>query len=152
MWQNAHDAYLESRTLSADPMELVRLLYQAATGAVRQARQHLASGEIPERARAISKACEVLIELATSLDYERGGEISRNLARLYDYMHRRLIQANYEQSDQPLQEVLGLLNTLYEAWDGIRQPAPDPTPAEAPSAWAIPQDTPAGRASQAWSF
>ena len=155
MWQNAHDAYLESRTLSADPMELVRLLYQAATRAVREARQQLAGGDIAQRSGAISKACEILIELAGSLDYERGGEISRNLARLYDYMNRRLIQANYEQSDQPLQEGLGLLDTLYEAWDGIRQPIP--ARAEAPSPWAIPPDALppenlAARVSQAWSF
>ena len=26
MWQNAHDSYLESRILSADPIELVHLL------------------------------------------------------------------------------------------------------------------------------
>ena len=34
MWQNARDTYLEGRVLSADPVELVDLLYQAATDAV----------------------------------------------------------------------------------------------------------------------
>ena len=41
MGNNAHDAYLESRILTAEPMELIRLLYQAATGAVRDARRCL---------------------------------------------------------------------------------------------------------------
>ena len=128
MWQNAHDAYLENRVLSASPLELVHLLYQAATGAVREARRQLAAGEIAARSRAISKACGILMELVASLDHERGGELSHRLAQLYDYMQRRLLEANFRQVDEPLAEVLGLLATLSEAWQGIAQearPAPE---------------------------
>ena len=49
MYESRHDAYLESRVLSADPLELVRLLYQGATGAVQDARRFLAQGEIVQR-------------------------------------------------------------------------------------------------------
>ena len=120
MWQSAQDSYLESRVLSADPVELIRLLYGAATASVREARRHLAAGAIAERSRAITKACQVLAELAVSLDYERGGEIARRLAQLYDYMGRQLIEANVRQMDAPLEEVLNLLGTLSEGWDGIQ--------------------------------
>jgi flagellar protein FliS len=154
MWQNAHDAYLESRILSADPVELVRLLYQAAAGSVRDARNHLAAGEIAERARSITKACEILGELASSLDQQRGGEISGRLAGLYDYMTRKLIEANFRQSDEPLAEVLRLLTTLAEAWDAVKaQPAGEPAAsAESPWAQPLPQGPPATCASQGWSF
>src|SRR5262249_15639571 len=120
MSHHAHDAYLESRILSADPVELTRLLFQACTGAVRDARRYLHSGEIRERSNAISKACEILFELESSLDFARGGEISQKLALLYDYMQRKLIEANCRQSDGPLVEVLRLLTTLAEGWEGIR--------------------------------
>src|SRR5215471_8847628 len=79
MWNNGHDAYLESRVLSADPVELVNLLYQACTQAVRDARYHLAKGDIGERSRAINKACEILMELNSSLDRIQGGEIAARL-------------------------------------------------------------------------
>jgi flagellar protein FliS len=120
MWNNGHDAYLESRVLSADPLELVNMLYQASTAAVREARHHLAEGRIAERSREINKAFEILVELGSSLDHERGGEISQRLALLYDYMRRQLLDANMQQSDPPLIEVLGLLSTLSEAWSGVR--------------------------------
>jgi flagellar protein FliS len=126
MWNSGHDAYLESRVLAADPVELVSLLYQACTQAVREARCNLAAGQIAERSREINKACAIVIELATSLDHERGGEISQRLALLYDYMERRLLQANMQQSDAPLADVLGLLTTLSEAWAGVRQPEDKP--------------------------
>jgi flagellar secretion chaperone FliS len=144
MWNNGHDAYLESRVLTADPIELINLLYQACTQAVREARRHLAEGRITDRSRQITKACDIVIELATSLDHERGGEISRRLALLYDYMLRRLLEANMQQSDAPLADVLGLLSTLSEAWAGVRKPDEQPTAARAGSqpatnsAWSQP--------------
>src|SRR5215472_13728460 len=121
MWKG-HDAYVETRILSATPMELVRLLYQGCVLAVRDARHHLAEGRIAERSRAITQACEILMELNSALDHKRGGEIAGRLAQLYDYMLRRLLQANSEQSEAPLAEVLGLLGTLGEAWESL-QPA-----------------------------
>jgi len=154
MWQNAHDAYLESRVLSADPTELICLLYQAATRAVRNARQQLAAGEIAARARSISWACEILIELTGSLDHARGGEISRRLAQLYDYMTRRLIEANFRQSDALLGEVLGLLSTLSEAWDGLKEQEGAKAAMAGGSPWAQPQprETETGSAPQGWNL
>jgi flagellar protein FliS len=117
MYANANAAYLESRVLSANPVELVLMLHQSASGAVRDARRHLAAGAIAERSRSINKACGVLAELISSLDRERGGEIAQRLRQLYDYMYARLIEANREQADAPLADVLGLLATLSEAWE-----------------------------------
>src|ERR1022692_2033890 len=96
---SGHDAYLESRIMTADPIELVNLLYQACVQAVREARRHLAEGRIAERSREINKACQIVIELATSLDHERGEEISRRLALLYDYIQRRLLRSEEHTSE-----------------------------------------------------
>ena len=155
MWQSAHDAYLESRILSADPIELVQLLYQAAMSAVQDARQHLANGAILERSRSITKAGGILRELATSLDHERGGEISASLSRLYDYMQRRLLEANLKQSDPPLAEVLGVLSTLSDGWNSLRsQETQQPEALLHQGPWAQPMldDQVASQQSHAWSF
>jgi flagellar protein FliS len=109
------------------------MLYQGCMQAVREARLHLAEGRIADRSREITKACQIVIELAVSLDHEHGGEISRRLALLYDYMHRRLLEANMRQSDEPLADVLGLLSTLAEGWEGIRTPASQPAAESAPA-------------------
>jgi flagellar protein FliS len=151
MYENAHDAYLESRVLSADPVELVGLLYQACTGAVRDARRALADGEIAARSRAITRASEIVIELASSLDRERGGEIATRLVQLYDYMLTRLTEANFRQEDAPLAEVLGLLATLAEAWDGVKnQTRPKPA-AQNPWGQSLPAE-PVAAPDHAWSF
>lgn len=149
MWNGAHDAYLENRILSAEPLELVRLLYQAAIAAVREARGRLAAGEIAARSRAISKACEIIIELNAALDHSRGGAISSRLAALYQYMLNRLLDANLQQADAPLAEVLGLLTTLSEAWEQTRTPV-EAEAVESP--WATQEEPAFAGAAHAWSL
>jgi flagellar protein FliS len=134
MYANASAAYLESRVLSASPVELIRILYESASGAVRDAREHLAAGAIAERSRSINKACGILAELIASLDRERGGEIAGRLGQLYDYMYARLIEANRLQADAPLADVQGLLATLEEAWGAAGPAAETALPAAAPVA------------------
>jgi flagellar protein FliS len=130
---NARHAYLEGRILSADPLELVRILYEEALDAVISARAHLGAGDIAARSRQITRAQLILLELESSLDHQRGGELSANLSKLYDYMSARLTSANLEQREEPLCEVERLLMTLLEGWRGCRPPAETPAlPESAP--------------------
>jgi|ERR1017187_10356501 flagellar protein FliS len=152
MWRNAHDTYLEERILSADPVELVDLLYQAAITAVGEARRHLAERQIRARARSISKACDILLELTTSLDYERGGEMSVRLTQLYGYMHRRLVDANLRQSDEPLAEVAGLLATLMEGWAAVKESTRQTAPPETAWMHSMSPEPELAHASGSWSF
>jgi flagellar secretion chaperone FliS len=115
---SAHDAYLESKVYSADPVELIRLLYRTGLSRIGQARKYLAAGDIENRARAINSALDVIGELLASLDSE-AGEISRNLANLYRYVETQLLQANVHQSDQHLANSEAILRTLAEAWNQI---------------------------------
>ena len=142
---------MESRVLSADPIELVRMLYQGAIEAIEDARRHLAESRIAERSQAISRACCILIELNGALDHSKGGEIAGRLASLYDYMQRRLLDANIHQADAPLAEVSNLLTTIAEGWAGVANPVRSEEPVG--NAWAAPTLNPAAcYAPAAWSL
>jgi flagellar secretion chaperone FliS len=132
MFQSGHDAYIENRVLSAEPLELVHMLYQGAIRAVQDARHHLANGKIMERSRAITKACAILTELTAALNPAAGGDLAKRLANLYDYMRRKLLEANFRQSDEPLGEVLSLLATLAEGWAEISKRRETPVAANSP--------------------
>ncbi|MEO8592034.1 MAG: flagellar export chaperone FliS [Candidatus Solibacter sp.] len=122
MYENPYASSLETKILSATPLELVQLLYQAAIDAVQSARRHLSRGEIAERARSVGKAVEILTELGGSLDHQRGGAISTRLASLYDYLQVTLLDANFQQADDGLEKAETLLKTLNEAWSAIEAP------------------------------
>jgi flagellar protein FliS len=113
------NTYEENRILSASPLELVRILYTAGKRAVQNARQNLRDGNITARSREISKAQEILLELAASVDPRKAPEFAERLLALYDYMQGRLIAANMEQKDEPLAVVESLLNTLQEGWSQV---------------------------------
>jgi flagellar secretion chaperone FliS len=120
MWQAS---YLDTRVLSADPLELVHILYEHTMMMVADARRHLSQGNIAERGHSISRAIAAIDQLNSSLDRVSGGPLVKNLAALYTYMRGRLIAANIRQEDAPLAEVESLLKTLGEAWSAIRPAA-----------------------------
>jgi flagellar protein FliS len=113
--------YFEQAVLSADPVELIRMIYHQAIVSLRDAREHLREKRIRERSAAILRAYAAIAELIGSLRPDTAPEISARLEGLYLYMQRRLLDANMQQADQPLVEVLGLLNTLEEAWTGVAE-------------------------------
>jgi len=128
---NPYGSSLEAQVLAATPMELVEMLFDAAVKSVVEARRHLAEGRIPERGRAVTKTVEIMTELSRSLDHSVGGELSARLAGLYDYVARRVMEANYEQTDGGLAEAERLLRTVHEGWRGAM--AVQPVVAAAPA-------------------
>ncbi|WP_321473316.1 flagellar export chaperone FliS [uncultured Paludibaculum sp.] len=121
---DAQDSYLESRILTADGIQLVQILYQAAIDSVELARECLHRRDIAGRSKAITKAYEIVMELEVSLDLEAGGELSRNLLETYCYLRSRLLAANLEQSEPPLEEVARLLRVILEAWLECKETGP----------------------------
>lgn len=117
---------VESRVDSADPHQLVLMLFEGSMIAVANARRHLAENQIAARGMAISKAIMIIENgLKASLDRGSGGALAQNLADLYDYMRNRLLVANLQASDQPLAEVHQLLGELKDAWAQIKPAAKD---------------------------
>ena len=50
---------------------------------------------------------------------DAGGAIAVNLDDLYDYMHRRLVDASTENDAAPLTEVIDLMVEIKGAWDAM---------------------------------
>jgi len=85
------------------------------------ARRHLSAGDIASRSQEITKAQEIILELASSVNPTKAPELSERLLALYDYMQAQLIEANMEQKDEPLATVDSLLRTLQEAWSQVEE-------------------------------
>ena len=110
--------YFEQTILYADPIDLIRMLYQRPIFCVRGGVEHLRNKRIAQRSAAILRAYSVIAELNAALRPEAAPELSARLRDLYFYIQQRLLCANAQQADQPLAEVLGLLTTMEEGWSG----------------------------------
>jgi flagellar secretion chaperone FliS len=115
----AYNINLEAEILSSDPVQLVDILYRMAVDRIEAARAAHRNNDIVLRGRMVTKAFDVLVELQHSLDFEKGGEIARNYARLYDYCQRRLLEGHATASDICLKEVQGLIADMKEAWQAV---------------------------------
>jgi flagellar protein FliS len=122
---------LETGVIAASPHQLIVMLYEGAELAVRMAIRHMNEGDLVKKSAAITKASSIILDgLRAALDPQQGSDIAQQLDALYDYMSKRLMLAHLKNQTEPLEEVLGLLRELREAWQQIGTPrhaAPQPS-------------------------
>lgn len=115
------DAYatvgLETGVAAASPHKLVVMLYDGVIVALLSAINNIKSSNVAAKGAALSKAVTIINNgLRASLDRKAGGEIAANLDALYDYMSRRLLEANVKSDATIVEEIHGLMSDLREAW------------------------------------
>ena len=122
MSTNPYGAYEQGSVLSSQsPMQLIIALYEGGISAVQEAKRCLEAREIMARAKAITRASNIVAELRFSLKQDQAdtNDLTANLSQLYGYMQQRLLEANMKQSMEPLVEVEGLLRTMLEGWNVV---------------------------------
>lgn len=118
---------LDTIVAAADSHKLILLLFQGALLAISQAKGHMLRKDAAAKGKSISHAIRIISEgLLCSLDKDAGGELAQNLAALYEYMGKRLLEANLKNDMAALDEVSKLLTELKEGWEAIRVAAVRP--------------------------
>ncbi|MDQ2068481.1 flagellar export chaperone FliS [Natronospira bacteriovora] len=103
----------------ANPHRLIQMLMEGVLDRVARAKGHMSRGEISPKGEQISRAISILEGLRLSLDPAQSEELAERLEQLYDYMGRRLAEANLHNDVDRLDEVLRLMKELKAGWDGI---------------------------------
>jgi flagellar protein FliS len=139
--QRAQEQYQRAQTQTASPGQLLLLLYQGCLRFIARARLAREQDDHDAARANLLRAQEIVAELMGSLNLEVG-EIATNLLSLYDYMYRRLIDANIRRDDAAAAEVETLLRSLLPAWEeAVRRQAVPQGPAAVPAAANIPTVT-----------
>lgn len=114
--QRALAQYRQTQVMTATPAKLVFMTYSALNRSLEAARAAHESQNWERFRERLLHAQEIVNELQVALNLEEGGEIAGNLWSLYNFIRRRLIQANISRSLEPLDEVQPIVNDLLEAW------------------------------------
>ena len=107
---------IESIVHEATPHKLIEMLFKGAKDALSQAVGAIERKEFEAKSKKISTAAEIILNLQTYLDKEKGGEVSDNLNELYTYMATVLIDANRTNDIEKLREISALLDTVAGGW------------------------------------
>lgn len=124
---------VQSGLESASPHRRVQMLMEGALSRVAAAIGYMQHDRTADKGASISGAISIIAGLREGLDLEAGGEIASNLAKLYDYMVRRLLEANVNDDATILDEIHHLMREIKHGWDAITGQAPEREPL-APSA------------------
>ena len=107
---------VETGVDSSDRVELVQMLFEGLLDNLNAAEGHIKANAIQAKSDHLTRAGRIVIGLQGSLDYEKGGDLARNLSELYGYITRRLLHINMKNDLAALNEVRGMMMEIREAW------------------------------------
>lgn len=113
--------YHETQVRTADRGRLLLMVYDVAIGSVRDCQRLIRLGDMPSKGIQMDRAIRAVGELRSSLDMQRGQEIARSLDRLYDFMLRRMREANLANDAEQLEVVGRILEDLRATWSQVIQ-------------------------------
>ena len=107
---------VQSGVESASATQLITMLLEGALERVAKAQGHMERGELAEQGELIGKVIDIVASLDSNLDHDKGGDVSKTLEALYDYIVRQLYQANLKNDISVLEEVASLLSEVRAGW------------------------------------
>lgn len=110
---------VHSGVMDASPHRLIQMLLDGALSRILSAKGALRQNDIAKKGEQIGSAISIVDGLKASLDFKQGGDISKNLDALYEYINFILLQANIKSDVALLDEAGQLLSQIKMGWDAI---------------------------------
>lgn len=114
-------AYRESAVLSAQPEQLIVMLYDGARRFLGQAAIAMGDGQVELAHRKLRRTEDILMHLREVLDMEQGGEIASRLQSIYMFCQSYLLKARLDRDPAKIDKVSAMLGELRDAWATIEQ-------------------------------
>lgn len=115
--RSAYDAYKQNSVYTASPGELTLMLYNGCIKFIHQGEKAIEQNDKEKTNENIKKAQAIISELMATLDMKY--DISKQMFPLYEYMHRRLIEANLKNDIEILKEIEGLVTEFRDTWKEV---------------------------------
>jgi flagellar secretion chaperone FliS len=130
---NAANAYRKNATLGASPVQLIVMLYDGALRFMEEGKSAIIAKDFETQNTKLQRSQKIIIELMSSLDMKKGGEISKNLLSLYTFVLNELVDANLMDDPKRVDNAARTMSDLRESWvevDKIVRQNPDILTAE----------------------
>ncbi|MCL1145269.1 flagellar export chaperone FliS [Shewanella sp. 10N.261.52.F9] len=117
--QSYRKVSLDSEISVASPHRIIQMMFDGALQRLAQSRYAIENNDLANKGVFIGKAIGIITGLNNSLNMEAGGDIAQNLSDLYDFMLRRISEANINNDVQAIDDVSEIIRTIKEGWDAI---------------------------------
>lgn len=119
--QNNISQYKKNAVTTASPLQLVIMLYDGCLRFMTNADQAMQRKDIFSQNQNCQRAQNIITELISTLDMDRGGEIATNLYQLYNYAYDQLIMANINDDQVALKQSMKVFEELRQSWSALEQ-------------------------------
>jgi flagellar protein FliS len=108
--------YLRTKVFTATPEQLQLMLYDGAIRFSEQAKVALQEKKYDQSYDLLSRTQKIIAEMTASLKHDVAPELCGKLSSLYNFVYRKLIEANIEHTIPPLDEALAILRYQRDTW------------------------------------
>jgi len=116
-WSTYREIDAAGRTAqAATGPALVQLLYSELVAALRAAAYAAEQQQYRVKSDRVTRATAILFALESGLDFERGGDVSKTLARMYTGARRTIVNASIGHDPQPFRDTADTLDEIAAAW------------------------------------
>ncbi len=122
--QTSYNQYKENNVVHAKPEELTLMLFNGLVKFIMRAQDSIEGKRLEEAHTNIVKAQNIVLEFINTLKPEY--EVSTSMELIYDYLYRRLVDANVKKDEIILEEVLGFAKDLRDTWEQAMKLAKKP--------------------------
>jgi len=118
---NAAMAYKNNAIQTASPAELTLMLYEGAIKFANIAIMAIENGDVQKAHENIMKTENIIMEFRSTLDKKY--PVWEDFDRVYDYIYRRLVEANIKKDKVILEEALGYIREMRDTWKEVMKAA-----------------------------
>ncbi|MCI8771253.1 MAG: flagellar export chaperone FliS [Lachnospiraceae bacterium] len=115
--RNAAQMYQQGSVKTASPAKLTLMLYDGAVRFCNIAKEAIAAGDFEKANTNIMKAEKIIVELRVTLDMKY--PVAKEFDTVYDYIYRRLVEANMKKNQTVLDDALKHIKTMRETWKEV---------------------------------
>lgn len=115
------DAYLTQRVMGASPEQQAGLLMEAGQRHLGKAIKAMEQNQHSVVAQSLDRVAAVITEAAFRLDHEGGGELAKNLLKVYDWWTSQILEASKTREPSKLRVVSNHMGEIRQAWEQLHE-------------------------------
>jgi flagellar protein FliS len=108
--------YLENDVVSRPKEWLVPLLYEHLLAHLRRAQVQIQQRDFEGKGVSLDKASAIIVELMSTLDRDKGGELAQRLMALYSYFGAEIVNIGRTLDQAALSKMIDMIASLHESW------------------------------------
>ena len=123
-YNTASQAYKLTETAGlseiSDPHQIVNTLFKELLKSMHIFKDSLGDKNLVEKkSKNFSRSLTIIYSLQSSLDFEKGGEISNNLFRIYEYSRQQMIADLKNNKANGINTAISIISEIADAWNQI---------------------------------